>query len=260
MKRSTLQPDTEKSPTASAPRPKARILVAEDDTALRRLLEMSLRSSRYEVLAAPDGQKALELFLQEPVDLAILDIMMPNMNGLELLQEIRKRSDLPVIMLTALNRPGDVVSGLQMGADDYIIKPFTFKVVEARVEAALRRARWAKERRPSGLLNLCGVRLDAAAREVYVDGEPVYLTPIEFSLLYYLMAHANEAVSKDTLFREVWGYEFAGDSNLVEVAIRRLRRKIEKDPRRPRRIVTVRGVGYKFCSPKHRTGEGTEPG
>jgi len=155
---------------------------------------------------------------------------------------------MPVIMLTALGRPDDIVQGLQAGADDYIPKPFTFKEVLARVEAALRRTRWAKENRPSGLLHVCGVRLDAASREVFVDGRQVHLTPTEFSLLYYLMSHAGEVIDKETLFREVWRYNFSGGSNLVEVAIRRLRHKIEENPRQPRRILTVRGVGYKFCA------------
>lgn len=248
MDDTTMQPNPDMETGLSEQRPRARILVAEDDAALRRLLEMSLRSNHYEVFAASDGEEALRVFLEQPIDLAILDIMMPKLNGLELLQEIRKRSDLPVIMLTALGRPDDVAKGLYMGADDYIPKPFTFKEVAARVEAALRRARWAKENRPSGLLHLCGVRIDAASREVFVDNRPVHLTPTEFSLLYYLMSHAGEAVSKETLFREVWGYDFSGGSNLVEVAIRRLRHKIEENPRRPKRILTVRGVGYKFCA------------
>ncbi len=227
--------------------PAARILVAEDDVALRNLLVMSLRTRGYEVLAAEDGQAALDIFLSSPVDLVILDIMMPRRNGLEVLQEIRARSDVPVIMLTALGRPDDVVRGLEMGADDYIPKPFTFKEVEARVSAALRRVRWARERRAPGLLMGCGVRLDAASREVYVNDRPVHLTPTEFNLLYYLMSRKGEAVSKNEIFREVWGYEFAEGSNLVEVAVRRLRSKIEEDPAHPTRIVTVRGFGYKFC-------------
>ncbi len=223
------------------------ILVAEDDAALRNLLRMSLSSLGYRVIAVEDGEQALDAFLNHLPDLVILDIMMPKRNGLEVLQEIRRRSDVPVIMLTALGRPDDVVKGLYMGADDYIPKPFTFKEVEARVRAALRRARWAKEQRSPGILQGCGVWLDAAAREVRVDGEPVHLTRIEFDLLYYLMSRQGQAVDKATLFREVWGYDYQGESNLVEVAIRRLRMKIEADPTQPRRIVTVRGVGYKFC-------------
>ncbi|NPA91360.1 MAG: response regulator transcription factor [Chloroflexi bacterium] len=245
MTEPTSQPEQEeKSPQ------KIRILVAEDDEALRQLLEMSLRAFGYDVLSAADGVKALELFLREPVDLAILDIMMPRMDGLELLQELRRRSDLPIIMLTALSRPDDVVRGLRLGADDYIPKPFTFKEVAARVEAALRRSRWAQEQRSHPVLQECGVTLDAASHEVYVEGEEVHLSPTEFALLHYLMQRAGEAVSKEELFREVWGYEFSGGSNLVEVAIRRLRYKIEKNPQKPARIVTVRGVGYKFCRGK----------
>ncbi len=246
--------DAPRSPTdtpAEEPYTPACILVAEDDVALRNLLRMSLSALGYTVIAVEDGQQALEAFLRDMPDLVILDIMMPKRNGLEVLQEIRRRSDVPVIMLTALGRPDDVVKGLYLGADDYIPKPFTFKEVEARVRAALRRARWAREQRPPGVLQGCGVWLDAAAREVRVDGQPVHLTRIEFDLLYYLMCHRGQAVDKATLFREVWGYDYQGESNLVEVAIRRLRMKIEEDPTRPRRIVTVRGVGYKFCPDEH---------
>ncbi len=233
-------------PSENAPIP--RILVAEDDTALRNLLVMSLKSYGYEILAAADGTEALDIFLKEPVDLVLLDIMMPGMSGLEVLEEIRRRSDVPVIMLTALNRPEDIVEGLNRGADDYIPKPFVFKEVVARVRAALRRARWKREERPSAALQGCGVRVDAATREVFVDERPIHLSVIEFDLLYYLMCRRGHPVSKEELLREVWGYSLESSSNVVEVAVRRLRSKIEPDPAHPRRILTVRGVGYKFAS------------
>lgn len=233
--------------TSAARQQPARILVAEDDLALRNLLAMSLQARGYDVLAVPDGTQALEVFLREPVDLVILDIMMPGLSGLQVLEEIRRRSDVPVIMLTALNRPDDVVLGLEKGADDYIPKPFTFKEVEARVHAALRRFRWAREQRPPALLQGCGVRLDAATRRVFVNDRPVELSPTEFDLLYYLMSRRGKPVSKEDLFRDVWGYSDEGASNVIEVAIRRLRTKIEDTPAHPRRILTVRGVGYKFA-------------
>ncbi len=237
----------------------ARILVAEDDAALRNLLVMSLQNSGYRVLAAVDGAQALDIFLKEPLDLIILDIMMPKMSGLEVLEEIRRRSDVPVIMLTALNRPEDVVVGLEKGADDYIPKPFTFKEVEARVKAALRRVRWLEERRPPAVLQGCGVRLDAAMRQVFVDDRLVNLSVTEFDLLYYLMSHRGRPIPKEELFREVWGYRYAGGSNVVEVAIRRLRSKVENDPAHPRRILTVRGIGYKFATDEE-CGESGENG
>ncbi len=226
-----------------------RILVAEDDVALRNLLVMSLKNHGYDVIAAADGQEALNFFLKERIDLALLDIMMPKMSGLEVLEEIRRRSDIPVIMLTALNRPDDIVQGLDRGADDYIPKPFIFKEVEARVRAALRRARWKKEARPTATLQGCGVWVDAATRETLVDGKPVHLSVTEFDLLYHLMSRRGQPVSKEELLREVWGYSSDSASNVVEVAIRRLRSKIELDPAFPRRILTVRGVGYKFAGP-----------
>lgn len=235
------------SDSAASSSSPARILVAEDDSALRNLISMSLKVSGYEVIEAKDGQEALAYFIQCPVDLVILDVMMPRMDGFTVLREIRRRSDVPVVMLTALGRTEDIVHGFQLGADDYIPKPFTFREVEARVEAILRRVQWDRTHHTPSVIDLCGVRIDADAREVHVDGRPVHLTPIEFDLLYYLMSRPGQAVSKDTLFREVWGYDFGGGSNLVEVATRRLRAKIEEDPSNPRRIVTVRGVGYKFC-------------
>ena len=235
------------SSRAHGERPKARILIAEDDTALLNLLTMSLEAHGYTVLPTSDGAQALDTFLREPVDLVILDIMMPRMSGLEVLEQIRQRSDVPVIMLTALNRPDDVVVGLNKGADDYIPKPFTFREVEARVQAALRRVRWAREQRPPALIQGCGVRIDAATRTVYVNDKPVRLSPTEFDLLYYLMSHRGQPIPKETLFREVWGYQVDSASNIVEVAIRRLRSKIEDNPIQPRRIITVRGVGYKFA-------------
>ena len=241
------------SPPRSDARPsesdRARILVAEDDEALRNLLVMSLEARGYQVFAATDGIQALDLFLREPIDLVLLDIMMPRMSGLDVLDEIRRRSDVPVIMITALNRPDDVVAGLNRGADDYITKPFLFKEVEARVSAALRRLRWQREGRPAALLRGCGVRVDAATREVTVNGRPVDLTPTEFDLLYHLMSHRGRAIAKDDLFRDVWGYDDPSASNVVEVTVRRLRAKIEDDPAHPRRILTVRGVGYKFAGP-----------
>jgi len=231
---------------APSPAPRARILVAEDDALLRNLVCMSLKATGYEVVEAEDGKQALEVFDREPVDLVILDVMMPHLDGFCVLQEIRRRSDVPVVMLTALGRTENIVQGFQLGADDYIPKPFTFKEVEARVEAILRRVEWSRGRHISSVIEYNGVRIDADAREAEVDGQPVHLTPIEFDLLYYLMSHPDQAVGKETLFHEVWGYDFSGGSNLVEVAIRRLRAKVERDPSHPERIVTVRGVGYKF--------------
>lgn len=237
---------TDSQTTRSAPR----ILVAEDEEFLRNLLMVSLEREGYQAVAARDGVEALELFGQQSFDLVLLDVLMPHMDGFEVCTELRKRSDVPIVMLTALNSPDDVVQGFELGADDFISKPFTFKEVKARIQAILRRIAWSN-RRPSFVIMEYGdIILNDEEHLVTVRGKPVHLTPIEYQLLQYLMRNANRPVSKEVLFNEVWGYDFTGGTNLVEVAMRRLREKIEYDPSRPEYLVTVRGAGYKFSAPE----------
>ena len=227
----------------------ARILIAEDEAPLRNLIRMSLEVIGHHVTTVNDGEEALKAFASEPFDLVILDIMMPRINGFDVCREIRTRSDAPIIMLTALGGTDDMVKGFEMGADDYIAKPFSFKEVQARIHAILRRNQWIQERKAPLLLQNGRVILDVEARQVSVDGEPIHVTPIEIKLLYTLMANAGKVLSKSDLFVDVWGYEFIGGTNLVEVAIRRLREKVEPDPSRPVYILTVRGTGYRFRPP-----------
>jgi DNA-binding response OmpR family regulator len=224
----------------------ARILIAEDEAPLRNLIRMSLEVIGHHVTTVNDGEEALTAFASEPFDLVILDIMMPRIDGFDVCREIRTRSDVPIIMLTALGDTDDMVRGFELGADDYIAKPFSFKEVQARIHAILRRNLWIQERKAPSLLQNGRVRLDVETQQVSVDGEPVHLTPIEFKLLYILMANAGKAISKNDFFVDVWGYEFIGGTNLVEVTIRRLREKIEPAPSHPVYILTVRGTGYKF--------------
>ncbi|HSN73846.1 MAG TPA: response regulator transcription factor [Anaerolineae bacterium] len=224
----------------------ARILIAEDEAPLRSLVRMSLEAIGHHVTTVGDGEEALKAFASEPFDLVILDIMMPLMDGFDVCREIRTRSDVPIIMLTALGGTDDMVKGFEMGADDYIAKPFSFKEVQARIHAILRRNQWIQERKAPLLLQNGSVTLDVEGRQVSVDGEPIHVTPIEFKLLYTLMANAGKVLSKNDLFVDVWGYEFIGGTNLVEVTIRRLREKIEPAPSHPVYILTVRGTGYKF--------------
>jgi DNA-binding response OmpR family regulator len=229
--------------------PKRRsILIAEDEDNLRSLLKMSL-GRMYDVVAVEDGLAALEAFGSRPFDMVILDIMMPRMDGLTACEQIRRRSDVPIIMLTALGSTDDIVKGFNLGADDYITKPFTFKELLARIEAVFRRLSWAKQPPPAHVIVNGELRMDVDSRQVWVNDQEVHLTPIEFQLLHYLVSRPGQVVDKETLFREVWGYEFAGGSNLVEVAVRRLREKIEADPSNPDMILTARGVGYKFRLP-----------
>lgn len=222
------------------------ILVVDDEEPLRNLLQISLQKQGYQVAVARNGREALEIVSTRKIDLVLLDIMMPEMDGFATCAELRRRSDVPIVMLTALNRPDDIVQGFNLGADDYITKPFTFREVEVRLMAILRRIYWNHERSEPQLLVANEIVLDDAKHEVKVLGETVHLTPIEYQLLRYLMASPDRPISKDLLFQQVWGYDPAGGTNLVEVAMRRLREKIEKDPSQPVYLVTVRGAGYKF--------------
>jgi len=224
------------------------ILIAEDEAPLRDLLRISLDRGGYTVHPANDGQEALELFDSLEISLVLTDVMMPRMDGFQLCAELRKRSDVPIVMLTALNRPDDIVRGFEYGADDYITKPFTFREVEARLLAILRRISWLEERPQYKILSVRDIKLNEETNEVFMGSEEVHLTPIELQLLRYLMVHADRPVKKEVLFREVWGYDLVGGTNLVEVAMRRLREKIEVNPSQPDYLITVRGAGYKFLS------------
>lgn len=228
--------------------PPARILIAEDEAPLRNLVRMSLEANGHQVTVVGNGEEALASFIAERYDLVILDIMMPKMDGLEVCREIRRRSETPVIMITALGSTEDLVKGLETGADDYIAKPFTFREVQARINAILRRMQWTAERKSQSVIEIGRVAVDTDAMEVRVDGHLIHLTPIEFKLLYTLMSRSGKALSRTDLFQEVWGYDFIGATNLVEVTIRRLREKVEVDPSNPAHILTVRGTGYKFTS------------
>ena len=230
------------------------MLVVDDEEMMRNLLMMSLQRLGYKVTAVDNGLTALDLFEKNQYDLILLDVMMPGMDGFAVCTELRKRSDVPVIMLTALNRPDDIVWGLELGADNYITKPFTFKEIEARIRAILRRVARANERHNAfNIMQHGDLRIDNDMKEVSINGDQIQLTRTEYHLLHYLMSHAGQPVSKNNLLQDVWGYESADSSNLVELAIRRLRKKIEEDPSQPERLVTVRGAGYKLCAakPKH---------
>jgi DNA-binding response OmpR family regulator len=225
-----------------------RILVAEDEENLRSLLKLSL-SRQYDVETVQDGLEAVQAFETNPADMVVLDIMMPRMDGLQACEQIRRHSEVPIVMLTALGGTDDVVKGFSLGADDYITKPFTFKELMARVEAVFRRIDWMLTPPPARILTNGELEIDADTRQVWIHGLEVHLTPIEFQLLHYLMSRPGQTVAKENLFREVWGYDFAGGNNLVEVGVRRLREKIENDPSEPEMILTMRGVGYKFRTP-----------
>ena len=220
---------------------KGRILVVEDEIKLARFLELELRHEGYEVLVAHDGREGLRAALEENVSLVVLDIMLPVLNGMEVCRRIRHASDIPVIMLTAKDDTMDKVMGLDLGADDYMTKPFAIEELLARIRAILKRrgGTAAKGRQ----LNAGDLVIDTERYQAFFRKQPVELTKREFELLKYLVENRNIVLTRDTLLREVWGFDYAGDTNVVDVYIRYLRSKI--DQRFDTNLIrTVRGVGY----------------
>jgi len=223
-----------------------RILVVDDDENLRRLIAAYLESEGYEVKEAADGHSALTSVEAEEPQLVVLDLMLPGINGLDVARRIRAKRTTPILMLTARGSEDDVLQGFAAGADDYLVKPFSPKVLVARVKAVLRRSGAEIEDEAGGLLSLGGISLDSKAREVRVEGREIELTSTEFELLRVLAEHPGWVYSREDLLESVWGYSYLGDSRLVDVHIANLRKKIGDDPADPQFIRTVRGVGYKF--------------
>lgn len=224
----------------------ARVLLVDDDVLLRRSLAFSLERAGFQVHTAASAEEALAIAARKRPDLVLLDIGLPGMDGLQALQRFREAFGVPVIFLTARRRELDQVLGLELGADDYITKPFDTDVLIARIRAVLRRASAASPPRVAAPLVVGDLTIDPAGRTVTVAGRPVVLTPREFDLLYTLATAPNRVFTTDELLTQVWGAEYAGQPETLYVHIRWLREKIEEDPDHPRRIVTVRGVGYKL--------------
>ncbi len=221
------------------------ILVVDDDEQVLDLLQVYLLKEGYRVLGARDGNDALELFKREHPDLVVLDIMMPGLDGFEVCQRIRKNSRVPVIMLTAKDEDVDKILGLEMGADDYVTKPFNPRELLARIKAVLRRAaEWSEH--PGAVLQLPRLEINPAHCEVKVDGQPITCTPKEMQLLVTLASNPGRVFTRDQLLEQVWGYEYFGDTRTVDTHIKRLRRKLEVTGTCPWEIKTVWGVGYKF--------------
>lgn len=222
------------------------ILVVDDDPETRDLIRLILKDAGMKVVLGENGSQLLELWRANPIDLIILDVMMPVMDGFEACERIRRVSDIPIVFLTAKGQEGDVVNGFEIGADDYIVKPFRPGELIARVRAILNRLE--RQREDAGRrLRFEKLILDLDARRVVARGKTIEVTPLEFQLLQYLMQNVGIVMSKENLLQNVWGYaETAGDLNLIEAAIRRLRRKLELDPSQPEYIHTVWGAGYRF--------------
>lgn len=222
------------------------ILVVDDEQSILDLLQYNLEKSGYEVTVAANGVDALHLAHRHHPDLAILDITMPGMDGLELCSRLRLELNMPVILLTARDSEIDKIVGLEIGADDYVTKPFSPRELVARVKAVLRRVKSPTTATPSARLQCGPLCLDPMKHEVLLDEKQVTLTAKEFSLLEYLLRNAGLALSRHAILDHVWGYDFYGDPGTVDVHIRRLREKVEPEPTTPRLIVTVPGVGYKL--------------
>jgi len=227
-----------------------RILVVEDEPTLREALVYNLMRQNYLVEAAGNGLAALDIARLSKPDLIVLDIMLPGMDGFEICRILRQEMDVPIIMLTARDDEFDRVLGLEMGADDYLTKPFSMREFLARVKAHLRRVNFDRRDVPNytdkKILEFNNLEIDLTRHEVRLDGQVVSLKPKEFELLLFLAQHKGQMLSRELIMERVWGWDFGGGSRTVDVHIRWLREKIEKDPGIPLRILTVRGAGYRF--------------
>lgn len=222
-----------------------RVLTVEDDDSIRTVVRLALEDEGWEVIEAPNGEDALELFGDAGADVVLIDIMLPGINGFEVCRSIRRSTDVPIIMVTARNDTHDVVAGLEAGADDYLTKPFEPKELSARIRALLRRSRTSNA---AGGPQMTFGELVVSPEQgmVTAAGEDVHLTKTEFKLLCVLAEEPGKVFSREALLEKVWGYDYFGDGRLVDVHVRRLRTKIEPDPADPRYVVTVRGLGYKL--------------
>jgi two-component system, OmpR family, response regulator len=229
-----------------------KILVVEDDETLNGILKYNLKKEGYGVITAFDGLQAVQMARQEKPDLIILDLMLPELDGLEVCRILRKDMIVPVLMLTAKTEEIDKIVGLEIGADDYITKPFSMRELLARIRAVLRRNEMVrqeitkKEVPESEKIQAGDIEIDLSRHTVQNKGNSVELNPKEFDLLVFLVRNRGQVFNRDTLLSKVWGYDYAGDTRTVDVHIRWLRQKIEANPELPRYLVTVRGVGYKF--------------
>ncbi|NBU23067.1 MAG: DNA-binding response regulator [Actinobacteria bacterium] len=223
----------------------ARVLVVEDEVGLREPLVYLLQKEGYDIIEAEDGNAAVELFKSHHPDLILLDLMLPGMSGNEVCKQIRTESQVPIIMLTAKDAEIDKVVGLELGADDYVTKPYSTRELLARMKAVLRRGRESVQQEP-GLLRAGNVVMDIERHTVTVNGEPIAMPLKEFELLELLLENVNRVLTRGQIIDRVWGSNYFGDTKTLDVHVKRIRSKIEDDPSRPKHLLTVRGLGYKF--------------
>jgi DNA-binding response OmpR family regulator len=227
-------------------RGQARILLVDDEQAVQTLLTYPLRKEGYEVVGATDGQQALDRFSEARFDLVVLDVMLPKLDGIEVCRRLRTRSQVPIIMLTAKGDEIDKIAGLEMGADDYITKPFSVREFRSRVKAALRRGNMGGHGMPEEPIRQGELQIDFERRAVTLAGEAVQLTYVEFEILASLAASPGRVFTREMLLEQIWGDSTYRDPRTVDVHIRHLREKLESDPKSPEYLFTVRGVGYRF--------------
>lgn len=229
-----------------------RILVVDDEERMVRFIRLNLEHDGFQVIEAFNGKQAMNKIRETLPDMVLLDVMMPDLDGFDVLEMIRENNDVPVIMLTAKSEEDDRVKGLELGADDYITKPFSPRELTSRVKAVLRRTTSAKSS-DSGLIEIDEhLKIDFDRRKVWVDNELIKLRPTEYRLLYHLVKNAGWVITHDQILAKVWGYEYQNEPHYVRLYINYLRQKIEKDPANPKYILTERGVGYRFIDYKNK--------
>ena len=228
----------------------ARVLIVEDEESFVEALTVGLAREGFTVNVARDGKEALDLFNAYSPDIVLLDVMLPLVSGVDVCRQIRARSQVPIIMVTAKGEEIDAVVGLEVGADDYVTKPYRLRELISRMRSLLRRSRWTAERETfrGDVIEVGDVAVDPERHEVFVRGQPIELPLKEFDLLELLLTNAGRVLTRDALIDQVWGSDYVGDTKTLDVHIKRLRSKVEDDPSNPRRIVTIRGLGYKYAT------------
>jgi two-component system, OmpR family, response regulator RegX3 len=239
------------SPTPRTPKTSTEaplVLIVEDERSLAETIAYSLEQEGLKASIAPDGEGGIERFRAQAPALVLLDLMLPKLSGLDVCRMIRSESTVPIVMLTAKDSEADKVAGLELGADDYVTKPFSMRELVSRVRANLRRVGMARPASAEGDSRLTGgpVVLDPETHEVVVEGEPVPFTPKEFELLEVLLSRKGRLLTREYLIGEVWGPDYFGDTKTLDVHVKRIRQKVERDPHHPKHLLTVRGLGYKF--------------